>query len=578
MKRFLYGCLLFLTTLNTVLAAQYTLVSSDHSLRGQPKENIKQYLSQLTLKPSDDIGFIKQQVNKQALLAMQAVGYYQGTTDVSIKAADDTIVVDISLGPATLMAQSDLLLIGEGADDPDFLSLKATFPIVVGSKFHHGNFEDNKVRFIQLAQSKGYFSARWLQSDVSIDLVTNSAYLTQTFDSGRRYLFGRTLLPKNHPATALVDAMIPYLVGEAYHSDKLAAFNYALNKSQYFSSAQAIPTAPDSVTGMVDIDVSLIDKPKNIVELSMGYSTDTFERASIKWTKPWINRYGHNLVITSNLSRDERIVTTDYRIPHGDPNIDYTSVVLGWQDIDNTEQDYEKYSLQWQRHQEVGIDWRRTLFLKYEREYDGINTAATNLVIPGISYSRTRRRGGLDTYWGDRQLLTLEMANKSWGSSNDLIKLSIHSNWLRQYNDKHRVLIKLALGAIDASSIEEVPTSLRFFSGGDDNLRAYDFKSIAPLDSNSDGEPVAIGGLFQALASVEYSYPVHQDWRIATFYDIGTTTDDFSQSLKSDAGVGIRWQTVVGPIRLDFAWGLQDHQVAAYDHPFRISFSVGVNL
>jgi len=558
--------------------AQYTIRSTDQSLRDEPKQNIKQYLAQLELKSTDNANYIKQQVAKQARLAMQALGYYHGVAVVSLDPTTTLdITVDIALGYATLMAQSDFILTGAAQSDPDFMALHAAFPIVVGAKFHHGTFEDNKNRFNQLAQAKGYFDGHWIVSEVRIDLVTNQAFLVQIFDSGVRYRFGNTLIPSLHAATQLIEAMVPYRAGDFYHSDQLAQFNFALNQSQYFASAQAIPSKPDVTTGFIDIAVSLIDKPKNMVELSVGYSTDTLERASVKWTKPWLNQHGHSLVTKANFSQEDQYFTTDYRIPHGDPNNDYTSVVLGWQDLNNDEQDYEKYSLQWQRHQPIDINWQRTLFVKYEREYNRIDDITSDLVIPGVSYSRTRRRGRIATYWGDRQLYSLEAANKVWGSSSDLIKLSIHSNWLRQYQDTHQLLLKFAFGAISADTIDDVPNSLRFYSGGDDNLRAYDYKSVAPLHL-TDNELVARGGLYQALASVEYSYPIIDHWRLATFYDVGTTTDDFSESLKSNIGVGVRWQTPVGPIRLDLAWGLKSHDIAAYDHPFRISFSIGVNL
>jgi len=581
MKYTLFALLLCSLLIGTAHAdiANYTIISSDNSLRDEGEDNIEQYLAQLDIKPTDGDDFIRQQVIKQTTQALQAIGYYQSLSTVTIspRKGELNIRVDVSMGYATLMAQSDFSVVGEGRNDSDFIALRATFPIVLGSKFHHGNFETNKTYFDQLAQTKGYFDARWTISEVTVDLVTNRAHLIQTFDTGSRYRFGNTIIPTKHQATELIKAMIPFSMGDFYHSDQLAKFNFALNKSQYFASAQAIPTKPDASNSIVDIELSLIDKPRNIVELSLGYNTDNHERASIVWTKPWINRYGHNLVSKANFSRQDKSISTDYRIPHGDPNNDYTSVLLGWQDINTSGQDYEKYSLQWQRHQPVDSNWQRTLFLKVEREYNRIDNIVSNLVIPGISYSRTRSRGGVATYWGDRQLYSLEAANKGWGSSSDLIKLSVHSNWLRQYNESHQFLLKMQLGAIHASSIDDVPNSLRFYSGGDDNLRAYDFKSVSPLQKTTDGL-LARGGLYQALVSLEYSYPVVENWRLATFYDTGTTTDDFSESLKSDVGVGVRWQTPVGPIRLDFAWGLQDDAHAAFDRPFRVSFSIGVNL
>jgi len=78
---------------------------------------------------------------------------------------------------------------------------------------------------------------------------------------------------------------------------------------------------------------------------------------------------------------------------------------------------------------------------------------------------------------------------------------------------------------------------------------------------------------------LEYSYLIADKWRLATFVDVGTTTNDFSESLKTDVGFGVRWITPVGPIKVDFAFGLTSDDVYSdYDKPFRLSFSIGPPL
>ncbi|WP_459782455.1 autotransporter assembly complex protein TamA, partial [Photobacterium sp. R1] len=119
------------------------------------------------------------------------------------------------------------------------------------------------------------------------------------------------------------------------------------------------------------------------------------------------------------------------------------------------------------------------------------------------------------------------------------------------FAEDHRGLARLDAGAIWAEKIEDIPPSMRFFIGGDSSLRGYSYESISPRDS----EGQQIGGEFMLASSLEYQYRLTGNWWGALFYDYGSSWTD-SPDWQAGAGVGIRWASPVGPIRLDFAWGL----------------------
>jgi translocation and assembly module TamA len=263
-------------------------------------------------------------------------------------------------------------------------------------------------------------------------------------------------------------------------------------------------------------------------------------------------------------------------MPLEDPIDNYATATIGWQNVDKNDTLSTKYAFQIQRHQLLDSRWKRGIFIRFEREdaTQGDQLLQTTNIIPGVSYARTRIKGGLSPYWGDKQIMSLEFGHQGWGSDANLIKFKLRSKWLRSYQIKHQFIASADLGAIAAKSIEEVPVSMRLFAGGDENLRAYKFDSISPTE---DGE--LTGGLYQANLSLEYSYLIAEKWRLATFVDTGTTTNDFSESLKTDIGFGVSWLTPVGPIKVDFAFGLtRDLINPDYDKPFRISFSIGPSL
>ena len=80
------------------------------------------------------------------------------------------------------------------------------------------------------------------------------------------------------------------------------------------------------------------------------------------------------------------------------------------------------------------------------------------------------------------------------------------------------------------------------------------------------------GGRYLVTASLEYAYPIFEQWRLATFIDAGTSTNDFDEEIKWGTGIGVHYLSVVGPIRLYIARPSDDSSA------FQIHFAIGPEL
>jgi translocation and assembly module TamA len=573
-------CVLFTLLISEAKAnVKYIINSSDESLRSEVKNNLQLYLEDFEPPALDNIGYWKKQLVKQAESSLQALGYYNSNITVTVDRQDNEskVYLDVLMGYPVVIKTSNFEVVGQGASNKLFIAQRNNYSLVVGSKFDHGSYQRTKSAMTDIALTYGFFDAHWQTHKVVIDALTQTAQIALVFDTGLRYKFGKINIKGEHASNNIVRTMAPFDHGDFFDNDQISHYNIALNKSRYFTNVQAIPAKANKQSRQVDINVSVIQRPKNIVEVSAGITSDLGERGRLKWVKPWLNRHGHSLTSEIRLNRQEQEITNNYKVPHGDPNDDYTNYVLGWNHTNNnanTNRQFKKYTLQWQRHQVINEYWKRILLLKYDREDDANETNIRNLIIPGVSYTRSRRHGGITPYWGDRQFVSFEASNKIWGSTSEFYKLTMRSNWLRQINETHQVLLKFEVGYLSASSINDVPTSMRYFGGGDNNLRAYEFKTVSPLDEDNQ----ARGALTQLLGTVEYSYPVVDKWRLAVFYDVGYLGDTFFEKKYVDAGLGVRWETPVGLIRLDFAKGLIGSKTQDFNRPFNISLAIGLDL
>ncbi|QND62129.1 outer membrane protein assembly factor (plasmid) [Mesorhizobium huakuii] len=111
---------------------------------------------------------------------------------------------------------------------------------------------------------------------------------------------------------------------------------------------------------------------------------------------------------------------------------------------------------------------------------------------------------------------------------------------------------RVAVGSIVGTSLQNVPANRRFYSGGGGSVRGYGYKGIGPKDFT--GQP--IGGLSFFETSLEMRIAVTDKIGIVPFVDAGTVSNmsvpNFSD-VKVGAGVGLRYFTPFGPLRIDAA-------------------------
>jgi translocation and assembly module TamA len=198
----------------------------------------------------------------------------------------------------------------------------------------------------------------------------------------------------------------------------------------------------------------------------------------------------------------------------------------------------------------------------------------------GIDYDWPVINGrGFDTQ-GHRIRTWLFTANEAWGSDSDFTQFYISGRWNRVFGQRWKVLLRGEVGYTDATvneltlslagqpfdlSVTELPFVYRFRAGGSNSLRGYDFEQL----SNN-----GIGSNNIITASAELEYKLRGNWAGAAFYDVGNAFNDWSErDLKRGVGVGLRWYTVAGAVRLDYAQALD-----LQGEPWRIHLSIGSPL
>lgn len=224
-------------------------------------------------------------------------------------------------------------------------------------------------------------------------------------------------------------------------------------------------------------------------------------------------------------------------------------------------QDTESYTTNAYR---VGVTYRRLVWdswvqniftnFQHERATLASGREQTDSTISGINWSRTRADDPIYPSRGWRLFGQVSGAHDALVSDISFVQLYTSAKLIHSVGPG-RVLLRGESATTFVSEVQEMPVSERFFTGGDQSVRGYQWGSLGAR--NSDGD--VVGGKNLLVGSIEYDFSVRPGWNAAVFYDVGNSFADFgSMNLKRGVGIGARWLSPIGAIRVDIARGLDD--------------------
>jgi outer membrane protein insertion porin family len=200
------------------------------------------------------------------------------------------------------------------------------------------------------------------------------------------------------------------------------------------------------------------------------------------------------------------------------------------------------------------------------RDQEGITV--TSLV--GGALSRDSRDNVFTPTRGSRSTLGVDVAGL--GGDNRFVKSVAETTYFHPVLWGTVLAVRGEAGYGFGYGDRDFPLFERFFLGGPNSVRSRKARAIGPKDDSG----TVIGGDSVLLFNLEYLIPVGFGIRLATFFDAGNAygfgTDFDPLDLRKAAGVGARWQSPFGPIRLDWGFNL-DRKTGESSNEFH--FSVG---
>jgi translocation and assembly module TamA len=540
------------------------------------KANVEGYIGAPGERDGESLKHFSLGAEEQAQRAAQALGYYHARIDSEVrndKNQQPRLVMTIDAGEPIHLRNVVIQVRGEAASLKAFRAPRGS-ALQSGAVLNHGHYEDAK-RLIQNQASRyGFFSGRFTSQRLSVDPAAGVADIELVYDSGPRYTLGKVSFSGDAPFDDdLLRRMVPFKENTPYDSELIAELNQAMQTSGYFEGVRvdAAPTA--AVNQEIPVTVQLDTRKPRTMGLGLGYSTDVGPRGKVNWTRHWVNPQGHSYGIESELSAPRQNIGLWYDVPLDPPLTDKLRYAGGYQyeELAGTDTLSKLLTVGPEWHSRLPSGWERVISLKWQREeYQlGDDSGLSTLLMPGISYSFLRSDNRIDPNRGYRIQFDAQAAKEGLMSDSNLLHGNVLLKGLTTLWDNHRFLARAQFGGNATNGYKSIPPSLRFFAGGDQSVRGYDYQTLTP--ENSDGD--RIGGRYMIAGSLEYQYSIAPKWRVATFVDQGNSFNSLDlPDLKTGVGVGIRWVSPVGPLRLDLAHALDD------DGGVRLHFSMGPEL
>jgi translocation and assembly module TamA len=505
--------------------------------------------------------------------ALQAFGYYEPEISTSLRTEEECWVAAISVMPGepVRLRSVDISLTGEAAREEAFTAARDAAGLMSGDALNHGAYEQLKRRWSDLARDLGYADAKFNANRIDVYIDEHAADITLAFETGMRYAFGEVRFRQDVLTPGLAASYVTFAEGEPYDARRLTDVYGELSNSGYFRTIDVQPLPPDPATRTIPIEVTLTSAARIHQSYGVGYSTDTGPRFRFSRDNRRYNDRGHQFGIYAQISPVISEVTANYRLPLRDTRFEWLNFDAGFEREDTETSESESIEFGTRRLIERRGDWTRTDMLSMRLEDFEVadQVGRSRLFMPAVNWTRIDADNEIRPTTGSRLSFELRAAADALLSDTTFIQGIAQGKWIWSRPGGARFIVRGQLGATQEREFEELPASVRFFAGGDNSVRGYDFETLGPVDENGE----VIGGSSLITGSFEYEQPLINRWSLAFFVDSGNAFADSNIDARTGVGVGGRWQSPLGPIRIDLAHPLDDPT-----DDWRIHISLGPDL
>lgn len=516
-----------------------------------------------------------------------------------------TITVKIDPGPVTQVASVTVSFVGDIATAPQAEAQRAEIQreagLIAGLPFSQADWDSAKTAALRRLIAQRYPSGRVQNSLADIDSQTHQARLYIELDSGKAMRMGDVMVQGAERYDAVTAERLVRLSGltpgSDYDLEKLQDAQRRIAESGYYDSV-FVYVEPTTDGDTLPVMVQLREAKRQKVVIGVGGSTDNGARLSLEHTHNSVPGIGWRAVSKLQLERIDQLASTDWS---STPDNDGWRKIVGAQ-LAKQLDDFTTTSSQRLRagQTQLGVEYDRSFYLQYDR------ARVSSSLVSATAQEEAKSSISANYAWTRRRFDDLVFPHRGYGLAVELgagytlgtTRLPFgrtQARWLTYWplgaiaqvadpvpgqprdvtsptrrTQLGRLALRVEGGAVVARDSAPIPDTQLFITGGDNTVRGYGLRDIGVPRADGSIGP----GRYKAVVSLEWQRPIwnadqRSNWENVLFIDGGAIANK-AGDLKPvwGVGTGIRYNSPVGPLQLDLAYGLETRR-------FRIHLNVG---
>jgi translocation and assembly module TamA len=501
----------------------------------------------------------------QARELLGTLGFFKPTLNWSQDKTSSTgslglVQVDVDTGPAARVSEVQWQWLGDVADDPaaraQRQAIEQQWALPAGETFSQNAWSRAKNQALRQLLAERYPWGRILHSLALVDEPNNQVRLWLTLESGPAVRLGALKISgaEKYGATQ-VERLARLPIGQVYRQNDLLEAQQRLVTSGFYDSV-FVSLDAEGNPAQAPVKVELKESLRQKWVLGLGVRSESGARVSAEHTHHSVPGLHWRSVSKLSVDKDLQSASLDLLAPPDASRWRWnTSVKFDRENIFDV-------ALQSQRWRAGRTQLGERIDRSYFAQYDSARLQG-DLQLQRESISANYG-------WTWRNFDSLPFPSRGLGVGVELgsgvtlgDQREPYVRWLVKGQgvvplgtNLGRLAVRAEIGSVVSRDTSNLPATQLFWTGGDNSVRGYAPNSIGVTDEDGLNLP----GRYLAAGSLEWQRPIRRkgqttDWESAVFVDAGAVANDTGQlQPQIGYGVGARWRSPVGPVRIDLAY------------------------
>ncbi len=509
--------------------------------------------------------------------ALRAFGYYASEVELEIDEGDEPIALRYRVNPGEpYLIQEVIVTYEESPLPPEKTPPYKTLGLPQGERFEARMLATAEERLLDWLREQGWPRPAITDRTVRVEHSDHSVHISFVVAPGPVGHFGGIAVSGlNRLEERYIHRQLPWKEGDRFSSKKVEELRGRLTDSNIFSSL-IIQTEVAEDSGEVTTKLELEERDPRTVRAGAGFSSDIGLYTKFGWEHRNFAGEGEKLSLSTQIAQYHTSAEAEFRKPMWrSRKQDLLLSLQGAQtDVDPYRSDSlraaaiveRRLSKQWTTHFGLAMRYAEIVEESGEEEEYALWSIPLQLGYDGSDNLLNPSRGMRAQLMIDPTVDTLQTG----------VFFQRHRLDWRGYLPvvgQRRLILatRISLGSILWADREQLPADERFYAGGGGSVRGYDYKSLAPHDAEGNN----LGGMSLIESSFEVRWRMTERFGLVGFIDGGNAFaekyPDFGRELQWGGGLGLRYHTGIGPIRLDVGYPLNPEDGAS----FHVYISIG---